>query len=93
MKGVTWLGAAALAIATLSATPAASQPGWSPPSDWGTGWREWRGRDVERTGWSGPGWYNGPGEHHGWYHYNNSWYEHCGWRWSHHRHDREWRCN
>lgn len=57
----------------------------------GPGWNTWHERRMMRRGWYGPAWYNGPGRHHGWYHWRNSYYQNCAWRWTRH-HQREWRC-
>jgi len=93
MKTSHLIGAAALIFASAGMTAAIAQPEWAPPADWGPGWHHWQEHRVAAANWEGPTWYDGPGEHHGWYQWNNNWYQHCGWRWrDEHRRDRDWRC-
>jgi hypothetical protein len=91
MRMLKIAGAAALAVATLGASAAGAQPGWAPPPTWGPGWNHWEGHNYGHR-WAGPAYYTGEGEHHGWYHWHNAYYQNCGWRWSHHHHEREWNC-
>jgi hypothetical protein len=81
------LGVAALAIPSIAPAQVGVYVG--PPT--GPGWNTWHERRMVRRGWYGPAWYNGPGRHHGWYHWRNSYYRNCAWRWNRH-HEREWRC-
>jgi hypothetical protein len=89
MKSLKLACAAALAVAGFTAGTANARPGWAPPHEWGPGWQRWQGRNYGH-GWAGPAYFAGPGEHHGWYHWHDSWYENCGWRLRHRV--REWNC-
>lgn len=58
----------------------------------GPGWSSYRERRVAGPGWDGPGYYDSPGEHYGWYRYNDDYYQNCSYRWTNHHRNREWRC-
>jgi hypothetical protein len=94
MKVAYLLAAAGVAAASLTvvASPAPAQPIRVVIGEpHGPGWYRWHDRRVAARGWDGPAWYNGPGAHHGWYHWNNDYYQNCSWRWGA-RHRRSWQC-
>jgi len=90
MKTINMLAAIGVAASSLSlATPAPAQVRVV-IGDPGPGWNRWHERRYDRA-WNGPAWYNGAGPHHGYYHWNNNYYQNCSWR-NGARRQREWRC-
>ena len=42
--------------------------------------------------WDGPRYYDHPGPHHGWYAWQDNYYEHCSYRITPEGHKRDWHC-
>jgi hypothetical protein len=84
-------GFAAAALAPVSAADARTVVAVGVGAPAGPGWYGYHER-VYRTGWDGPRYYGEPGPHHGWYNYNNNYYQNCSYRWTRHHRSREWRC-
>jgi hypothetical protein len=94
MKIVPLLAAAGIAaVATLS-VPAGAQRTVvavtaGPPE--GDGWVSYRETHYA-TDWDGPRYYDREGPHHGWYSWNNGYYQNCSYRVTPHGHKRDWHC-
>jgi len=93
MKIVPLLAAVGIAATALTVPAMAQQTTVSvtagPPT--GPGWVTYHETHYT-TDWDGPRYYDHPGPHHGWYAWQDNYYEHCSYRITPEGHKRDWHC-
>ena len=93
MKIMPLLAAVGLVAAALS-VPAAAQRtvvSVTTGAPTGPGWVTYHETTYPHD-WDGPRYYTETGPHHGWYSWDNNYYEHCSYRITPHGHKRDWHC-
>jgi hypothetical protein len=92
MKFTPLIAAASVAIAAIASAPAPAQTRTvvTVGAPAGPGWVTYREHTYSHD-WDGPRYYDADGPHHGWYNYNNNYYQNCSYRHGRHHH-RDWQC-
>jgi len=94
MKITPLIAAASIAAVAAFTAPASAQRTVvsvtaGPPV--GDGWVTYHETHYDHD-WDGPRYYDHEGPHHGWYSWNNGYYQNCSYRITPHGHKRDWHC-
>ena len=95
MKFTPLIAAASVAVAAIASAPVQAQTETrtvvTVGAPAGPGWVSYHERTYSHD-WDGPRYYDTEGPHHGWYNYNNNYYQNCSYRVTPHGHKRDWHC-